>query len=384
MNARMKNLFLLLLLILTLSACSSEAEQAAASQLLAIGTYTKKEGHVDGKAPGILLMRQDSLSGALQMVDTIPDIINPSFVAFAPDGKNVYAVSETAADVDSVGYVYSYALGDDGSATLLNRQSTYGLAPCHLAVHPDGQWLAVANYVGGYVVVYTLAADGSIKQAAQAYQIQEAGTHPRQEASHPHEVQWLEQGNTLMVTDLGANRIIRFAFSPADDEPLQRQLPDVVLRPAQGPRHTTVSQNAQDWYVLNELSNTVAFFAERSDSMILQKEYNLLPASFEGTSGAAEIALSKDGRHLYASNRGYDSVVHFTVQPDGTLGEPVFYESKGEAPRHFCLSPDQRFLYIANQNSDSVVRYIRDLETGALSAPQVSVVPTPVCIAFQP
>ena len=380
----MKNLFLLLLLILTLSACSSEAEQAAASQLLAIGTYTKKEGHVDGKAPGILLMRQDSLTGALEMIDTIPEIINPSFVAFAPDGQHLYAVSETAADVDSVGYVYSYALGKDGSATLLNRQSTYGLAPCHLAVHPEGNWLSVANYVGGYVAVYPLAADGRIQEAAQAYQIEEAGSHPRQEASHPHEVKWLEQGTTLMITDLGANRVVRFAFSAADDEPLQRQRPDVVLPPDRGPRHTAVSQNAQHWYVLNELSNTVAFFAERSDSISLQEEYNLLPASFEGTSGAAEITLSKDGRHLYASNRGYDSVVHFSVQSDGTLSEPVFYESKGEAPRHFCLSPDQRFLYIANQNSDSVVRYVRDVETGALSEPESWAVPTPVCLAFQP
>lgn len=381
----MKNLFLLLTLTLALCACSSDAEQAAAtSQLLAIGTYTKKEGHVDGKAPGILLMRQDSLTGALEMIDTIPEIINPSFVAFAPDGQHLYAVSETAADVDSVGYVYSYALGEDGSATLLNRQSTFGLAPCHLAVHPNGNWLAVANYVGGYVAVYPLATDGHLQEAAQAYQIEEAGTHPRQEASHPHEVKWLEQGNTLMVTDLGANRVVRFSFAPDTDTPLQRQLPDVVLPTARGPRHTAVGQNGQHWYVLNELSNTVTFFAERSDSMSLQEEYNLLPASFEGTSGAAEVALSDDGRHLYASNRGYDSVVHFPVQADGSLGEPVFYESKGEAPRHFCLSPDQRFLYIANQNTDSVVRYQRDLKTGALSGPKSWAVPTPVCLAFQP
>ncbi|MEM9931467.1 MAG: beta-propeller fold lactonase family protein, partial [Bacteroidota bacterium] len=203
----MKQLFLLLGISFILNNCTTESDTENDRFDLWVGTYTRTEGHVDGKADGIYALRVDGDSSAVETAAA--DIVNPSFVGLSPDGAVLYAVSEIGADVDSVGYVYAYKK-TAGQLELLNRQPTFSFAPCHVSVHPDGDWLYVANYVGGMIARYPLLGSGSIGSASDTLRFVGSGPHPRQEASHPHSVTPSPDGRWVMVADLGTDQVHTF------------------------------------------------------------------------------------------------------------------------------------------------------------------------------
>jgi 6-phosphogluconolactonase len=380
-----RTLFRTLILLAFLTGCSPTEEvivPANTPTMVAIGTYTRTEGHVDGKAEGIYLARSDS-SGFLTMVDTITGIVNPSYLAFSPDGKTLFAVSELSPGFDTTGYVYSYAIAEEGPALLRSRQPTYSHAPCHVRVHPSGEWILVSNYVGGVVAVYPVDEDGLIEAATQVLTHEGTGIHSRQESSHPHATTFAKNGSQVLVTDLGANVIWWYDFDKTVGRLTQTGQYRVELPPASGPRHMVVHPNGEYWYVLNELSNTLATFQRKGDEVTLVDTVATLPAGVRVANNTADIRFHTNG-HLYTSNRGHNSVAHFRLDENQ---HPVFagtYPSGGDAPRHIRLDPDQEHLLIANQNTDLLVRYTVDAQSGVLTLKDSLRVATPVCIAFQP
>ena len=131
-----------------------------------VGTYTKKEGHVNGQGKGIYLMNMIESTGELVMKGIAFSLINPSFITLSPDKKNLYAVSELGPADGANGWVYSFAVNDDQSLTLLNKQSTASYAPCHVSVDATGKYVFVANYVGGIAAMYQRLEDGSLSAIA--------------------------------------------------------------------------------------------------------------------------------------------------------------------------------------------------------------------------
>ncbi len=384
----MRQLLLFTLGILFFSACQNtskpkEPDMESTYELL-VGTYSKKEGHVDGKAEGIhqiTLNANGSLSGG-EAVAT--DIINPSYLTLSQDGQFMYAASETGPDVDSVGYVHAYAKQASGEWKFLNRQSSHSFAPCYVATHPSGKYLSVANYVGGTIALYPIEEDGSLKQASTVFKVEGNSNHPRQDSSHPHATVFSPDGEYLFVPDLGANEVWVFKVNVESGTLAIQLTSKFPLQKEAGPRHLVIHPNGQFAYLANELDNTVVAYDISDISAITRLQtLSTLPDQVTIESYVADIHLRPNGQHLYVSNRGHNSLAHFEVDATtGMLTAKNYHDTKGDFPRNFVIHPDGSKLYVANQNTDNIVGYnIR--ESGDLSQFTTINTPTPVCLKFR-
>lgn len=350
-----------------------------------IGAYTKKEGHVDGKAQGISssMIAEDGEMSEPKLIIEGP--INPSFVTLSADGQFLYAVSETGPDVDSVGYVYAYHRDEEGNWKALNRQSTHAFAPCYVSVDPSGKILAVANYVGGVVCFYAIAADGSLAPAGSVIQLEGGSEHPRQDGSHPHAAVFDASGNYCYVPDLGSNRIwVLELGADAKDVTLLEEL-SAEIQPEAGPRHFVFHPDLPYAYLANELDNTICMFRTNKEDpgLALEQTISTLPEGFSEVSYVADIHLSPDGQHLYVSNRGHNSIAHFQLdQQNGKLKAQGHYSTAGDFPRNFAVHPNGQYLYAANQNSSNISWFSIETDGSLLPAGELKT-GTPVCLQFR-
>lgn len=376
----------LFMLSFACSTPSSDTKEASSAMMLdmLVGTYTKTEGHVDGQAKGIYqfsVAANGNLNNRQLIAD---DIINPSYLTLSPDGNLLFAVSEIGPDVDSVGYLHLYQRQEDGGWAFVNKQPTYAFAPCYVAVHPSGKSVAVANYVGGTVALYPITQEQKIGAAASILRLSGGTEHPRQDSSHPHATVFSPDGQYLFVPDLGSNKIWSFALDAKTNQ-LEPTTPEAVeLAPAAGPRHMVFHPNGRFAYVANELNNTVSVFELKKGYVLeILASYSTLPEKAGVESYVADIHLTSDGKHLYVSNRGHNSLAHFTVnETDGSLSAKAYHGVKGDFPRNFVIHPNDRWLYAANQNTSNISIFEigpeRDLHFQSELA-----VPTPVCLKFR-
>ncbi|HMQ50133.1 MAG TPA: lactonase family protein [Saprospiraceae bacterium] len=376
----MKNLlYLLPILMLSCQPTTSDNQKSTFSEQpttdLLVGTYTKKEGHVDGKASGIYWLTRKEATWQTQY--TAEGIINPSFIALSPNEKYLYAVSETGPEVDTTGYIYAYAV-KDGTLQLLNRMPSFAFAPCFVSVHPSGKFIFVANYVGGVIVGYPLAENGALLDQPQVIRLEGSGPHPRQEASHPHSAFVSPDGQYLLVPDLGTDKVMVYAIDQQSGLMTAKGFASVA--PGSGPRHLAFSEGGQKVYVLNELSSSVTVFRFHADngSMDSLATFSTLPTDFKGENTCAHLEVSPNGQFLYASNRGHNSIVVFKIDGD-SLQALAHTPTQGRTPRHFTITTDGKQLLAANQDTETIA--IFDIGTdGLLTLSDQIEVPTPVCL----
>ena len=177
------------------------------SNFLFVGTYTKKEGHVDGKAEGIGVYSLDQENGKIAFQSVAKEVINPSFLTVSENQKFLYAVNETGPDVDSAGSISAFAFDSvNKQLKLLNTQSSIGFAPCHINADRKNRILFATNYVGGKVVLLPINEDGTIEPVYQIVTLEGKGEHPRQEASHPHSIVLSRQTNNFAYVADSRNR----------------------------------------------------------------------------------------------------------------------------------------------------------------------------------
>lgn len=371
---------LLLLPMLALAGCQPSSTVETTAERLYVGTYTKKEGHVDGKADGIYSYSVQQ--GTLAERTTAANIINPSYLTLDDEGQLLYAVSEIGPDVDSSGQLAAYSITENGSLRELNRQPTFGFAPCYVSLHPSGSAAFVANYVGGTVAVYPRLKDGSLGEASQTIRFEGKGPHPEQEASHPHCILSSPDGQYVYVADKGTDRINGFRWDKGGNKLQPLTPPFTEVQAAAGPRHLVFHPKQPYLYLINEINSTVDVFAYRAESGTLAplQSITTLPEGYDGPNASADIHLSPDGAFLYASNRGHNSLAIYQVGKDGLLTPKGFADTAGEVPRNFLISPDGQQLFAANQNSDNIVLFDRDPKNGSLEQLEVFPCPTPVCL----
>ena len=350
-----------------------------------VGTYTRTEGHVDGQAKGIYEIGLDTSDGTLFRIKTIPNIINPSFITYAPNGKFMYAVSEVGGGEDTTGHIYAYGIQGE-EVQFINREISHGIAPCHLTVHPSGKYLFVANYMGG-IAMYPIQQNGSLSPASHVQYLIGSGPHPRQAASHPHSITLDQEGRFAYVADLGTDKIMIFSVDLEKGSLEPAAVPFTMLAPGAGPRHLSFHPNGQLVYAINELNSTITTFSyDRADGHLeALQTVSTLPTGFTGENSCADIHLQPNGRFLYGSNRGHNSIAMFAIDSNTGFLEPIGHQSTlGEIPRNFAIDPSGQFLFVANQNSDNIVRFRLNPQTGGLEHLGELRIPTPVCIQFAP
>ncbi len=343
-----------------------------------IGTYTKKEGHVNGQAEGIYTVYQNPETGALKMGETVANVINPSFVKTSGDNKNLYAVSELGPGDGSSGLIYSYKINEDDSLEQIGSISTESFAPCYIAEDKSGQFVFVANYVGGVVMMYQKNTDGSLKKLQKI-------SLENPEKSNRHSVNISSNNKYAYITDLGNDRIWIFNLDPATKSLKPNNTPYIQLAERSGPRHFAFSKTNDYAYSINELNGSIsAFKIEESGELNHLQDISSLPEEYKGENSAADIHIHPSGNFLYVSNRGHNSIGAYSINEEtGNLEGIGFVNTQGETPRNFAISPNGDFLYVANQDSNDLVSFKIDSESGKLTATGEKLeIMTPVCIEF--
>jgi 6-phosphogluconolactonase len=352
-------------------------------QLFYVGTYTG-----EGGAEGIYAATLHP-EGSLSAPRLVAKTRNPSFLALHPSGRFLYAVNEVAEfEGQPTGFVSAFQIEADGTLVPLNRVSSGGQGPCHLAVDPGGSLLAVANYGGGSVAVLRIRDDGSLGPQSSVYPHEGSGPNPRrQEAPHAHCVNFDPFRPLLFAADLGIDQVRIYVPDPAGVALKPAQPEALLLPPGSGPRHLDFSPDGRFVYVVNELTSTVSVFARtREDFRTPVRTVSTLPAGTAIQNHTAEIQASPDGRTVYVSNRGHDTIAVLRASDStGTLeliqNQPV----GGSTPRSFALAPDGHWLVAAAQRSDLLTLHRIDPQTGRLAATGASLsVPRPVCVLFVP
>ncbi|HEY8932757.1 MAG TPA: lactonase family protein [Rariglobus sp.] len=362
------------------------ASPAPAHELLVyVGTYTRTT------SKGIYVGRFDPATGKLAPLTVAAEMTNPSFLAVSSDRRHLYAVSEGAGvefNGQPSGVVNAFALAPaDGRLTLINAQPSAGKAPCHIATTPDDQAVLVANYGSGTVSLLPVRADGGLDAPSSVDQHEGRGVHPdRQKHPFAHSINPSADGRFAYAADLGTDEIYIYRVNTAAGTLAAAEPASVRLAPGSGPRHLALSSDARRAYVINELANALTTFAvdTRTGVLTALQTVPTLPADFTGANTTAEVAVHPNGRFLYGSNRGHDSIVVFKVDPsEGTLTLVEHVSTQGRNPRHFAIDPGGRWLIAANQDGNSLVVFAVDIETGRLTPTgQTIELGTPVCVRF--
>ncbi|MCF4101655.1 lactonase family protein [Gillisia sp. M10.2A] len=341
-----------------------------------VGSYTQKEGHVDGKAEGIYSILQNKKNGSLSPGKTLAEITNPSFVKLSNDGKNLYAVSELGG---TSGYIYSYRVNGDKSLTEIGKLSTESIAPCHIAIDKTGKYVFVSNYIGGVVMMYKKNADGVLKKQ-QHLDIENP------EKAHSHSVSISSNNKHTYIADLGNDKIWIYDLDAEKGRLTPNKQKFAKLAKGAGPRHFTFSKNNHFAYSINELNSTINVFkiGDNGELDIVQT-ISTLPTDFKGKNSGADIHIHPSGAFLYSSNRGHNSIAGFKVdQKTGKLTIIGFTDTMGATPRNFGISPEGNYLYAANQDSSNISIFKIDEETGVLTSTTAPLnAKTPVCLEFE-
>ena len=349
--------------------------------LMYVGTYTS------GKSEGIYLYRLSLADGSLKRVGVTGGVQNPSYLTLDPTRRFLYSVEETEEfEGAKSGAVSAFAIDQrDRSLRFINRQPSAGGAPCYVTVDNAGRRVLVANYLAGSVVMFPVQKGGGLGEPIAIQQHGGSGPNKeRQEGPHAHCIVLDASNRNAYSCDLGADRVFVYNFDPRRGTMSPGRQSFVSLKPGAGPRHLTLDGAGRFVYVLNELDSTVTHFAREHASGALRelKTYPALPADFKGENTGADIHLTPDGRFLYCSNRGHDSIASFRADArTGGLNAVGHTPTGGKTPRNFTVDPTGRFLLVANQGSDNVVTFRVDASTGALTPTgQTAEIPSPVCL----
>jgi 6-phosphogluconolactonase len=365
-------------IILLLNSCSTRVHE----YLVYVGTYTGKGSE------GIYAYRFNPSNGDLRPIGLVAKTANPSFITIDPGGRFLYAVNEIDSFQNKPGGAVSvFAINrESGKLTLLQQVSSLGAAPAHLSLDKSGRYLMVANYNGGNAAVFPIGRDGKLGQHSAF--IQNAGSGPnasRQAGPHAHFISVTTDNRYVMIADLGIDKVLEYRFNADNGSLTPVDSGFVKLDPGSGPRHIAFPSPGKFVYVLNELNSTVTGFSyEPTGMMHKMQTISTLPASFAGENTAAEITADANGRCLYVSNRGDNSIILFRINADdGRLNPVEWVSGGGKTPRSFAIDLTGHWLFVANQDSDNIVLFQVDQASGQLNqTSQTLRLISPVCINF--
>lgn len=360
------------LLALLFTACATPApsvDKATGATDFLVGTYDDPGVH----EPGIYRFALNT-DGSLTNRGRVVEATNPSFLAYNDDRSVVVSVEQLDKEP---GRVAAFAvLGEELQP--LNRQTSGSEGPCHVNVSQDG-YVTVANYNGGTLELLKLEADGALSAPLDLQNHHRNGA----EEPHAHSSYFLQKGREVLAVDLGTDQVWHYSLDEQDGKLVPTNPETVNMEAGAGPRHLTIHPSGKWIYVINELNSTVTRIDRSKDGLTAAESYSTLPDDFTGESYCADIHVSSDGKFLYGSNRGHNSIVVYGIDQRSGALTPLEYESvAGDWPRNFALSPDEQFLLVANQRSKNITTLRRNEKTGMLDFVTSTTAPIPVCILF--
>jgi 6-phosphogluconolactonase len=377
-------LFMAAVSLMVLPAISLDAMQEKTEYIVYTGTYT------DGAGKGIYGFRFQPSTGTLTSTGLMAESVHPSFLVIHPNRQFLFAANEVSSFNGKNGTISSFKIAPDtGCLTFMNRVSSEGTHPCHITVDKTGKWLLAANYSSGSLAVFPVNEDGTLGSASDTVQHEGSGANRmRQEGPHAHAVILSPDNRFLLAPDLGIDKVMIYRFNAVNGTLEPNDPPFFRVHPGSGPRHLSFHPNGRLAYLINELDSSLTALAFDPDTGILREinTVSTLPGSYTGFNTTAEVQVHPNGKFVYGSNRGDDSIAVFRSDDSrGTMKAVGFVPTAGKTPRYFAIDPTGRFLFAANQDSGNIVLFRIDAESGRLSKTgTVLDTPKPVCIVFLP
>ncbi|MBU2997873.1 lactonase family protein [Cellulophaga baltica] len=347
-------------------------ETKAEESIFYVGTYTSKE------SKGIYKYSLNS-DGKLKNIGLVAKADNPSYLALSNDNKYLLAVNEV--NEDSTGFVSAFKIEKD-SLKFLNEVDSGGPHPCHINVNKNNTVL-VSNYTGGSLSLLELNNNGVVSNIFDKKQHVGKGSTDRQEAPHVHSA-WYDKNGQIVCLDLGTNDLWFYKIDKDNHQLKATNQEKLTMNEGAGPRHLAFHPTKDLAYVFNELNNTITVILKSENGIYTKgKSFSTLPDDFNDFSTGADIHVTADGKFLYASNRGHNSIAIFKIDESGKeLAVVGFEPTRGDHPRNFSVSPDENYLLVANQETDTIISFKRDTVTGVLSFVDEIKAFTPTCILF--
>lgn len=377
------------LLVASLSLLAAGA--AAQTQYAWVGTYNPN-------GEGLYRFTVDNQTGELRDKALVAKLPNLAQLTVSADGKTLYAASEV-----EKGVVQAWRIGSNGELRELNQVASGGAGPVYLSLTPDGRHLLVANYVSGSIAVLPVKEDGNLGEAVDVHQDQGPAGAERPVAAvegsfaisdhngpYAHMIAADPSGKFVYSTDLGLDRIYQYRLDNATGKLTPNDPPFIAASsPGAGPRHFVFTPQGDGLWLINEEASTLTFYHLDKQSGLLRegKTVSALPEAYKGTSFAAGLVLSRDGKQLYVANRLHNSIGHFTVLADGSLRHQDDIWTRGDYPRTLTLDSQGQWLYVMNQRSDNITRFRVAPKDGRLTfSPDYTPVgsPSQMVISAQP
>jgi 6-phosphogluconolactonase len=346
-----------------------------------IGTDTAR-----GVSKGIYQADFNSRTGQLTVPVLAAETARPSYLALSPlrnGHRSLYAVNAVP---DPSATVTTFDL--DLPTGILARKAmvtSAGAGPAYVSVDSTGNCAFIANYFGGTIASYRIEPDGTLSQPVSTFNYREPrfGKHGpvpgRQDGPHPHSVFISPDDRFLIVNDLGNDALSVFLIDTATGRLTPSDPLLISVRPGSGPRHIAFHPNGRWVYLINELDSTIDHLLWTATHSLKHPQAFLIhtnatvktiaPGFPADKNTAAEVMISPDGNFLYASNRGEDTLVVFSIQDNGSLKEIQRISCGGRTPRHFTFDPTFDWILCGNQDSASITIFRRDQGNGKLAGP---------------
>jgi 6-phosphogluconolactonase len=343
---------------------------------------------------GIAVFSFNEATGALTKLSDEAGVDNPNYLAIHESNRCVYAVSDVAGQNEGaiIAYQFNPATGRLG---YINKQGTLGSLPTYASLDQTGKFLLIANYSMAAappspdqaIAVMSIRTDGGVGALVTSRAHSGSGPNAqRQERSHAHCIRATPDNRHVVVADLGLDKLMTYRFDGNLSDLTPGEAPYLDLPPGSGPRHFVFHPSVRFAYVINELEASTATlsFDQFSGSFQLLDVAPMLPADYREVSDCADLQISPDGRFLYGSNRGHNSIaIHAINQSTGQLVLVGHQSTLGETPRNFAIDPSGRYLVVANQNSDTLIVFRIEDRTGRLADTGEHVeIGTPMCVKF--
>ncbi|WP_368645138.1 lactonase family protein [Alkalibacterium putridalgicola] len=344
------------------------------TQKIMLGTYTKR------KSNGIYSIELDEQNKQLTGLKEEVNVESPTYLAGNDDYSLLFSIAKSS---DGKGGITSYKRSNE-TDSYIEADSVFeeGAPPCYIAYDQSRNLVYTANYHKGEVCVYTTSDEGDLS-LADKHTHSGKSVHENQQSPHAHYFDLTPDGQFLVACDLGTDEVVMYTL----DEENKLTVSDVIsVSPGTGPRHVVFHPNNRFAYVFGELSSDVIVFSYNNQNGTLSpiQTISSIPKEHESFNGGAAIRVSSDGKFVYASNRGHDSIVIYAVAEDGTLSLINYTPTEGETPRDFNLDPTERFVVVGHQDSDNLTLFERNEHDGTLSLLQKDIfAPEVICVKFQ-
>ena len=350
-------------------------------EVLYVGTFNERD------SKGIYVFEFNRSDLSFTLIQTIGGKVGPSFLDTDPKGNYLFSVNGTGiGDNKRWGSVTSYKINrKNGKLSKKNVVSAYGGGPCHIVIDKTGTRALISNYGSGNVVMLPISNTGLLGE--EAVTIQHSGSsvnEARQKKPRVHSIKLSNDNKYAYVSDLGIDKVMIYELDAEMGSLKPAPIPYVDIKPGSGPRHFSYHQNLPYAYVINELLNTVTAFKvdKQNGSLTTIQNITTLPELFNDVSYCADIHIHPNGKFLYGSNRGNNTIVVFSIDQDSGKLKPVDHTStKGDWPRNFMIDKNGKLLLVANQKTDDIYVFEIDEKTGKLTDTGVKLtVPAPVCL----